>query len=237
MTATFDRSLLFYFSKDMELAKIEPPFVVRDGTIALEEPLVIVTSLLGSFGIYPQDVPLIEDEVTYFYARVDTKHEETKLEVSDKIIEKTTDGDIQYLLIGYVNPVLDNEMQEIEYTYIEDASVGNADIHDNELFSLVGNEQILIGHKDFATSETIKNWLGSQIEVIEHPNKIVNGYWFIWNNDVQDYVDTGLRASGDCQYTTFSIDLDTGLLIAKFDPNFVNTEFELINGMLVVKIN
>ena len=122
MTATFDRSLLFYFSKDMELAKIEPPFVVRDGTIALKEPLVIVTSLLGSFGIYPQDVPLIEDEVTYFYARVDTKHEETKLEVSDKIIEKTTDGDIQYLLIGYVNPVLDNEMQEIEYTYIEDAS-------------------------------------------------------------------------------------------------------------------
>ena len=44
-------------------------------------------------------------------------------------------------------------------------------------------------------------------------------------------------ASGDCQYTTFGIDLDTGMLTAMSDPDFVNTEFELINGMLVVKIN
>ena len=74
-------------------------------------------------------------------------------------------------------------------------------------------------------------------EVAEHPDKIVEDYWWKWNIGTKEYEDTGIKAKGDVQYTTFYLDSETGILSQTFDTDLQNTTFSLVSGSLILEIN
>ena len=76
------------------------------------------------------------------------------------------------------------------------------------------------------------------VEVAEHPDTIINDYWWRWNTTTNAYENTGIRAKGDVYYSTFSVNLETGKLEMTYDTDFTNTNFSINNetGQLILTI-
>ena len=69
------------------------------------------------------------------------------------------------------------------------------------------------------------------------PPTIIDGTWWIWNADTQEYEDTGEAARGNVMYATFEIDPTTGLLTMTTPDEYNGPEFYLVDGFLEVRIN
>lgn len=73
-------------------------------------------------------------------------------------------------------------------------------------------------------------------DLSDHPAKIVDGYWHLWDEAAQAYVSTGEQASGNVLYATFEVDPATGELFQNTDDLYDGPTFELENGNLNVII-
>lgn len=65
-------------------------------------------------------------------------------------------------------------------------------------------------------------------------DKIVDGYWWHYNEETGEYENTGVIAKGSVAYATFDIDLENSTLVMYIDPNYDGASFELDeeNGLL-----
>ncbi len=71
----------------------------------------------------------------------------------------------------------------------------------------------------------------------DYPAKIVEGYWWLWNEKTGEYEDTGERADGNTLFATFDIDLDTGELSCTTPDRYDGAQFAIdTNGNLTVEI-
>ena len=70
------------------------------------------------------------------------------------------------------------------------------------------------------------------------PPTIIDGTWWVWNAETQEYEDTGEAARGNVMFATFYIDLDTGDLYQVTPDEYMGPEFSINeNGHLEVSIN
>lgn len=71
----------------------------------------------------------------------------------------------------------------------------------------------------------------------DHPAKIQDGYWWLWNETTEEYENTGQRADGNTLFAAFEIDPDTGLLSVNTPDGYDGPNFRLDeNGNLIVVI-
>lgn len=76
------------------------------------------------------------------------------------------------------------------------------------------------------------------LEVSSHPPLVQEDYWWSWNTVTKVYENTGIRATGDVEYTTFYLDPLTGTLSMIKDEDFQNTSFSInSSGQLQLIIN
>lgn len=77
------------------------------------------------------------------------------------------------------------------------------------------------------------------VEVAEHPDTIINDYWWKWNTTTNAYENTNIMAKGGVYYPVFRLDPETGILSITADSDFTNTTFEIDKkrGTLLLKIN
>lgn len=61
------------------------------------------------------------------------------------------------------------------------------------------------------------------------PPTIIDGRWWTWNAEKQEYVDTGEAARGNLMYATFFLDPATGELYMFSDSEYTGPQFRL-NG-------
>lgn len=71
----------------------------------------------------------------------------------------------------------------------------------------------------------------------DHRDKIIDDFWYRWNEITGEYESTGIRANGNVLYATFDINTDTGELIMNTPDNYNGPEFGLIGEDLYVEIN
>lgn len=71
----------------------------------------------------------------------------------------------------------------------------------------------------------------------DHRDKIVDGYWWRWNEETSEWYNTGEIAKGNVMFATFEVDPITGRLTMFTDPEYTGANFELDqNGKLQVII-
>ena len=70
------------------------------------------------------------------------------------------------------------------------------------------NTAIAIQNAETATTNA-ENAAILAIEVAEHPNTIVNEYWWKWNTTTNAYENTGIKAKGDTGKSAYQIYYDT----------------------------
>ena len=77
------------------------------------------------------------------------------------------------------------------------------------------------------------------LEVAEHPDTIINDYWWKWNTTTNAYENTNIMAKGGVYYPVFELNPDDGLLTLTADSDFTNTTFEIneTDGTLILNIN
>lgn len=77
------------------------------------------------------------------------------------------------------------------------------------------------------------------VEVAEHPDTIINDYWWKWNTTTNAYENTNIMAKGGVYYPVFDLDPNTGLLTLTADSDYTNTTFEIneTDGTLILNIN
>lgn len=69
------------------------------------------------------------------------------------------------------------------------------------------------------------------------PPVIIDGRWWTWNADKQEYEDTGEAARGNLMYAVFYIDAATGDLYMVTDDEYTGPGFRLVNGNLEVVLH
>ncbi|MDH6357248.1 hypothetical protein [Parabacteroides sp. PF5-9] len=90
--------------------------------------------------------------------------------------------------------------------------------------------------------ETVKRLVASDAAVerlnrlSDNRDKIVDGYWWHYNEGTGEYEETGERAHGDVLYATFGLNPATGVLTMCTDEKYNGANFELDNGILKVTI-
>lgn len=86
--------------------------------------------------------------------------------------------------------------------------------------------------------QNTENATALALEVANHPDIVVADYWHKWNAVTNEYETTGIRAKGDVYYSTFEVNMTTGMLEMTSDDDFTNTEFTIdTNGNLILNIN
>lgn len=72
----------------------------------------------------------------------------------------------------------------------------------------------------------------------DNRDKIVDGYWWHYNEETGEYENTGVVAKGSISYATFDIDPETSTLVMYTDPEYSGVSFELDeeSGMLKVAL-
>lgn len=73
-------------------------------------------------------------------------------------------------------------------------------------------------------------------DLYDHRDKIIDDFWWRWNEITGEYENTGKRANGDVLYATFDIDTDTGELMMTTPDNYNGPSFGLIGADLYVEI-
>lgn len=61
----------------------------------------------------------------------------------------------------------------------------------------------------------------------DHRDEIRDGYWWRWNEDTQEWYNTGEIAKGNVMYATFDVDPVTGELSMYTDEEYAGANFEL----------
>lgn len=75
-------------------------------------------------------------------------------------------------------------------------------------------------------------------ELSDHRDKVVDGYWWSWNEKEKKYFNTGEIAKGNVMYATFNIDPATGNLEMTTPNEYTGPDFSLDkDGNLCVTIN
>lgn len=69
------------------------------------------------------------------------------------------------------------------------------------------------------------------------PPVIIDGRWWTWDADKQQYVDTGEAARGNLMYATFFLDPRTGDLYMYTDNEYTGPQFRLSGADLEVVLN
>lgn len=63
--------------------------------------------------------------------------------------------------------------------------------------------------------------------------KVINGEWWVYDEELKDYKNTNLTATGNVQYATFDVDLSNGILSTTYDPTlYKGAEFVIEDGIL-----
>ena len=71
----------------------------------------------------------------------------------------------------------------------------------------------------------------------DHRDKIVDGYWWRWNEETGEWYNTGEIAKGSVMYATFEVTPSTAILTMITDEEYTGANFELDeNGILTVVI-
>jgi hypothetical protein len=74
-------------------------------------------------------------------------------------------------------------------------------------------------------------------DLSDHPAKIVEGYWWLWNEERGEYENSGERADGNTLFATFEIDPDTGELSVTTPDRYDGPQFAIDDeGNLTVEI-
>ena len=95
----------------------------------------------------------------------------------------------------------------------------------------------VIGNASQATKDA-KDQADRAKEYADNPPKIGdNGNWWLWDDGIKAYVDTGTFAQGDIMFASFDIDPKTGSLICITPEKYEGPTFELNGGELFVHIN
>ncbi len=92
------------------------------------------------------------------------------------------------------------------------------------------------GELDNPDPVNIKGPKGDQGEAGK-PAIIKHGTWWQWDEESQDYVDTGESANGNVLYATFEVDPDTMELTMHAPDDYNGPVFSLENGILEVTVN
>ena len=66
---------------------------------------------------------------------------------------------------------------------------------------------------------------------------IIDGRWWTWNVERQEYADTGEAARGNVMYAVFFVDAGTGELYMVTDEEYAGPGFRLRDGDLEVVLN
>ncbi len=66
------------------------------------------------------------------------------------------------------------------------------------------------------------------------PPVIIDGRWWTWNADRQEYEDTGEAARGNLMYAAFYVDAPTGDLYMVTDSEYTGPSFRLVDGNMEV---
>ena len=69
------------------------------------------------------------------------------------------------------------------------------------------------------------------------PPVIIDGRWWTWNAERQEYADTGEAARGNVMYAVFFVDAGTGELYMVTDEEYARPGFRLRDGDLEVVLN
>ena len=69
------------------------------------------------------------------------------------------------------------------------------------------------------------------------PPVIIDGRWWTWNEEKQEYIDTGEAARGNLMYATFFLDPRTGDLYMYTDEEYTGPSFRLNGADLEVVLN
>jgi hypothetical protein len=70
------------------------------------------------------------------------------------------------------------------------------------------------------------------IEIANHRDKIIDGEWWHWNEDTEQYENTGETAKGNVLYALLEIDPETGILYQAVDSEYQGAEFIVEGGIL-----
>ena len=71
---------------------------------------------------------------------------------------------------------------------------------------------------------------------VVNPPKMMDGTWWVWDFNQDQYVDTGTSVKGNVLYANFDIDTTSGELVMTYDPEMKNVQFGINNGDLEVNI-
>ena len=85
-------------------------------------------------------------------------------------------------------------------------------------------------------TEDAKNAADRLNTLSDHRDKVVDGYWYRWNEELNIWEKTGEIAKGNTMYATFDFDPVTGELAMYADKEYAGPQFELDNGILSVII-
>lgn len=70
----------------------------------------------------------------------------------------------------------------------------------------------------------------------DNRDKIVDGYWWRWDENSEEWYNTGEIAKGNVMYAAFGIDIASGMLSMFTEPEYTGANFLIENGKLLVQI-
>lgn len=128
---------------------------------------------------------------------------------------------------AFVN-IFDREELKMKFSDLTPAEVDQLKLH----FSDLTDADIKVLQKPAQDAADRLN------ELSDHRDKVVDGYWWSWNEKEKKYFNTGEIAKGNVMYATFYIDLATGNLEMTTPEEYAGPDFSLDkDGNLCVTIN
>ncbi len=70
----------------------------------------------------------------------------------------------------------------------------------------------------------------------DHRDEIRDGFWWHWNEEAEEYENTGEKAKGDVMLATFIVDFSAGELIMRTPDGYNGPQFVIKEGNLIVMI-
>lgn len=113
-----------------------------------------------------------------------------------------------------------------------DRAVAAADRADKSAAAAAGSAAAAKDSADAAAGSAVK-----AEQYSGKPPTIIDGRWWIWNAEKQEYVDTNEAARGNLMYATFWVDARTGILYMYTDEEYTGPQFRLNGADLEVVLN
>ena len=157
--------------------------------------------------------------------------------LSTEDVPPKTESEYGLFLASLPTTELERVFNEAERGSNEETRASNEISRVETFGQIVLSAQQAISACETATTEA-NQATGRAIDVFQHPTRIIEDFWHEWDNTSGEYINTGIRAKGDVNFSTFDIDIETGELVMTHDPTFNNTSFGINNnGELTIIIN